>query len=72
MTENKLYVWRDVLCDYTCGIAFAIAESPERAIELLSEIGIYDHHIDGIKIDGAEPEEVSLSEEYADYAYGGG
>jgi len=27
----KLYVWKGVLCDYTCGIAFAIAESPEEA-----------------------------------------
>lgn len=27
----KLYVWEDYGCDYTCGIAFALAESVEEA-----------------------------------------
>ena len=31
----KLYVWEDVLRDYTSGIAFALAESPEEARELV-------------------------------------
>ena len=29
----SLYVWEGVLCDYTCGIAFAIARSTEEARE---------------------------------------
>ena len=33
----KLYVWEDVLCDWTCGIAFALANSKEEAIELVSD-----------------------------------
>ena len=33
----KLFVWRDVLCDYTCGIAFAMAETEERARKLIAK-----------------------------------
>lgn len=29
----KLYVWEDVLCDYTCGLAFAIAPDLASAIK---------------------------------------
>lgn len=31
----KLFVWKDVLKDYTSGIAFAIAETEQEARELL-------------------------------------
>lgn len=34
---KKLYLWEDVFCSYTCGAAFAIADSKEEAIELISE-----------------------------------
>ena len=33
----KLYVWHDVLRDYTDGIAFALAESVEEAREMVKE-----------------------------------
>jgi len=33
----KLFVWTDVFCDWTCGLAFAIARSREEAIEILKE-----------------------------------
>ena len=33
----KLYVWTNVLCDYTCGVAFALASSVEEARQLVSE-----------------------------------
>jgi len=33
----KLYVWENVLCDWTCGIAFALANSLEEAIKLVSD-----------------------------------
>jgi hypothetical protein len=33
----KLYVWEGILCDYTCGIAFALAESVEEARKLVIE-----------------------------------
>lgn len=31
----KLFVWERVFCDYLCGIAFALAETPEEARELI-------------------------------------
>ena len=35
MNKYKLYVWDDVLSDYTTGIAFAIAKTKKQAVELL-------------------------------------
>jgi hypothetical protein len=31
----QLYVWEDVLTDYTSGIIFALATSPEKAREII-------------------------------------
>lgn len=31
----KLYVWENVLCDWTCGIIFATANSVEEAREIV-------------------------------------
>lgn len=31
----KLYVWHGILCDYTCGVAFALASSVEEARALI-------------------------------------
>ena len=36
-SEWKLFVWTDIFCDWTCGLAFAIARSKEEAIEILKE-----------------------------------
>lgn len=33
----KLYVWEGVLCDYTCGGAFVLAEDEAQAWALLKE-----------------------------------
>ena len=30
-TPLKLFVWYDIRCDYTCGVAFALAENIEEA-----------------------------------------
>ena len=30
----RLYVWENVLCDYTCGVMFALAYSMDEAREL--------------------------------------
>jgi len=35
MTQLKLYVWEDVLADYTSGLICILAESEEQAFELL-------------------------------------
>lgn len=32
----KLFVWERVFCDYSCGIAFALANTKEEAIELIA------------------------------------
>ena len=37
MSNLKLYVWHEVFCDFTCGIAFAMAESAEEARRLIAE-----------------------------------
>lgn len=33
----KLYVWEDVLCDYTCGMICILAHNLEEARELLEK-----------------------------------
>lgn len=38
MSELKLYVWENVLEDYTSGIAFAIAPSKDEALRLIAKI----------------------------------
>lgn len=35
----KLYVWEDVLCDYTSGVMFALAESVEDARQQILKKG---------------------------------
>lgn len=36
MTKTlKLYVWRGVLCDYSCGLAFAIAYTKLQALKIV-------------------------------------
>ena len=39
MSKKKLYVWREVLCDYTCGIIFTFANSPEEARKKVLAVG---------------------------------
>lgn len=31
----RLYIWRDIFCDYTCGIAFCMAHSLEEAFSVM-------------------------------------
>lgn len=33
----KLFVWKDVLCDYTCGMIVVLAEDEGAAIRLIRE-----------------------------------
>jgi len=33
--DLKLYIWQEVFCDYTCGIAFALAHNVEEARHLI-------------------------------------
>jgi hypothetical protein len=51
----RLYVWTDILCDYTCGVAFALASSVEEARQVIldrAEQGWQrDYYADAIKGD---------------------
>ena len=62
----KMYVWEDVLCDWSCGMIVAYAESVEQAREIVRkehEEYIYaETHRDPIEISGPA----------AFYVYGGG
>lgn len=33
--KMKLFIWRDIRCDYTCGIGFAMARNIEEAREVI-------------------------------------
>ena len=67
----KLFIWREVFCDYTCGIAFAIAKNKEEAMELiLMDSGLRENHIG--EFQGNEPEIHNLNEPFGTYVFGGG
>jgi hypothetical protein len=34
----KIYIWHDVLCDYSCGMAVAYAENLEEAVDGLEHL----------------------------------
>ena len=63
----KLYVWQNVLYDYTPGIMFAIASSVEEARSLLLKECDYIPEEDLAKA----PEELSLNTPCAYYLWGG-
>jgi len=63
----KLYVWEDVLCDYTCGMICVLALSLEQAFSLIKEK--YDeYYLDDLA--SVEPKVIEEPEAFA--VYGGG
>ena len=62
----KLYVWDHVFCDYTCGVAFALAESVEHARELVKAECYDDEDVD------VEPLVYDLNEPMCRAVWGGG
>jgi len=42
MDNLKLFLWEDVLCDYTCGVIFALAETLDEAKELVNKESDYN------------------------------
>jgi hypothetical protein len=67
----KLYVWDGVLCDWTCGIAFALAPSAEEAKEMLMKQGLeQDYYWKGLQLQGVDPIEVTDASAFV--VYGGG
>ena len=63
-----LYLWRDVLRDWTPGMAFAIAASPAEARGLLLATGEF-WDAQGL---AAEPEVHELDKPFAALCHGGG
>lgn len=69
LDEWSLYVWHDVLCDYTCGMAFAIAPNLETAIVAALGEDIYL----GLGLDGLTITPLSeIDGPIGSYVYGGG
>ena len=65
--ENKLFVWEDVLCDYTSGMAFAIAPDLETALKILNEKAGFDLNLPISKLTI-----LSLTKPEGFYVWGGG
>lgn len=68
--KMKLFVWPGVLTDWSSGIAFALAESPEEAKAILVTRGLPERHWQGTMIDGVEPQE--FNEPCGFFVFGGG
>lgn len=66
--KMKLFVWTDVLTDYTSGIMFALAKDAEEARKLLREKCSYIPDADL----GQTPDEYDLNTPLAFYIWGGG
>jgi len=64
----KLFVWEDVLCDYTCGQMIALASTIEEAREILLKKYSYIPEYDLNK----QPKEYDLSTPVAYAVFGGG
>jgi len=67
MNNLKLYVWEDVLTDYTSGIAFALAESVEQAREVIQQKGLPEFRMQ--ELDSGP---VIIDQPEGFYLYGGG
>ncbi len=66
----RLYVWNGVLTDWTSGVAYALAQSPEEAKELLIKSGLDQFHWDNLLLDGQPFSEYDSP--VAGFVYGGG
>lgn len=70
----KLYLWRSTLCDYTCGAAFAVAESVEEAARVIEAAWLKDEGRplpdDALAAGAVEVHE--LDEPFGFARYGGG
>jgi len=64
----KLYVWNNVLTDWTSGVMFALARSPEHARKIILAKSGYDTV--RADLEANEPEEVTKAEGFM--VWGGG
>ena len=73
MKDLKLFIWKDVLTDYTSGIAFALAENAEEARKIIfAKFEKEEQYLsDTLKADlSDEPEMVDSKDGF--YVWGGG
>lgn len=69
----KLYIWYNVLCDHTPGIAFAIASSKKEALELVAKSMELDIKNEWFKLNiGVVKPVVRKIEPFGEHNYGGG
>ena len=66
----KLYVWSDVLSDYSGGIAFALATDVREAKRLLIKAGVPENRWKGTKLDGTQARVCKTKNAF--YCWGGG
>lgn len=66
-----LWVWQDVLYDYTSGMAFAIARTAEEAASLVQASGACGEW-DGVLLDGQAPQQHPLNQPFGYHIHGGG
>ena len=64
--KNKLFVWEDVMCDYTCGTAFALAPDVETARKMVIDDGASETEIKNV-----DPDVIETSQPYAHHVWGG-
>lgn len=72
MRGLKLYVWEDVLCDYTLGVMFALAYSPADARARLKEVGHRYYHPGGQMDVDLQGEPKEYDQPFAYLQFGGG
>lgn len=65
----KLYVWEDVLCDYTCGVIFALARDVREARRLAIAAG--DDYGSAVA-DAVEAKPKVYTAPHAGFVWGGG
>jgi len=58
----KLYVWEGVFCDYTCGMAVALAYTKEEAIQTLVKETGWGEETVRQEIDSVEPEVIQIKD----------
>ena len=73
----KVYVWEDVLTDWTSGMIVIVASSDAQAAKKLGEMfgGHKDDRIEGLVFEGKEPEIVNVHRGDSPqgwFVYGGG
>jgi hypothetical protein len=68
----KMFVWKDVLIDYTSGLAVAHARNIAQAKALLIKAGISESNWNGYLLDGQEAQVTPADKPGAAFVYGGG